>query len=58
MKRYPCKSARRQNKNGGHDIFIKLQHHDNHVLYTDVGMPAEVLQIIQEEAEWSTPFTV
>jgi len=27
----------------------------NHVLYSDVQMPAEVLQMIQEQAEWLTP---
>jgi hypothetical protein len=45
----------RQNKNGSHHIFVNLQHHVNHVLYVDVGMPPEALQIIQEQAEWSTP---
>jgi hypothetical protein len=48
----------RKNKNGGHDIFIKLQHHVNHVHYSDVGMPAEAHQIIQAEAEWATPLAM
>ena len=59
MKRYPCKSAMtvtyKRNKIGGQDIFIRLQHHISHVLYSDVQMPPEVLQTIQEQAEWSTP---
>lgn len=59
MKRYPCQSALlvkyKRNKNSGHDIFIRLQHHVSHVLYSDVRMPTEALQIIQEQAEWSTP---
>lgn len=62
IKCYPCKSALsvacRQNKNDGHDIFIKLQHHVNHVFYSDVAMPAEALQIIEEEAKWATPFAM
>ncbi|KAF8889149.1 hypothetical protein CPB84DRAFT_1749343 [Gymnopilus junonius] len=59
MKRYPCRSALlvkyKRNKKGGQDIFIRLQHHVSHVLYSDVRMPPEALQIIQEQAEWSTP---
>jgi len=59
MKRYPCQSAMsvkyKANKTGGHDIFVQLQHHVNHVLYSDVRMPPEALQMIQEHAEWLTP---
>lgn len=62
MKYCPCKSAMsvacKQNKYSGHDIFIKLQHHVNHIHYSDVGMPAEALQIIQDKVEWATPFTM
>lgn len=36
-------------------MLIYLQHHVKHVLYVDVGMPPEALQMIQEQAEWSTP---
>ena len=59
MKHYPCKSAMmvtyKQNKIGGQNIFVWLQHHVSHVLYSDIQMPPEVLQTIQEQAEWSTP---
>lgn len=59
MKRYPCKSVMtvtyKRNKVGGQDIFVRLQHHFSHVFYSDVQMPPEVLQNIQEQAEWSTP---
>jgi hypothetical protein len=59
MKRYPCQSAMsvkyKVNKTGGHDIFIHLRHSINHILYSDVQMPPEVLQMIQEQAEWLTP---
>jgi hypothetical protein len=43
------------NRNAGHDIFISLQHHNNHVFYHNIRMPPEALQIIQEQVEWSTP---
>ena len=36
-------------------MLIYVQHHVKHVLYVDVGMPPEALQMIQEQAEWSTP---
>ena len=36
-------------------MLIYVQHHVKHVLYIDVGMPPEALQMIQEQAEWSTP---
>ena len=59
MKRYPCKShltiTYKQIRDGGHDIFVNLRHHVKHVLYVDVGMPPEALQMIEEQAEWSTP---
>jgi len=59
MKRYHCRSAMsvkyKRNKNAGYDIFINLQHHVHHVLYDDIRMPPEALQMIQEQAEWSTP---
>ena len=55
MKRYPCRShliiTYKQKIDSGH-ITISLRHH---VLYVDVGMPPEALQMIQEQAEWSTP---
>jgi len=58
MKRYPCESRLlitcRQNKTGLH-VVINLKHHVKHVLYVDVGMPPESLQMIEEQAEWSTP---
>ena len=58
MKRYACESAMsvkyKQNKNAGYDIFINLWHHVNHVLYHNVRMPPEALQMVQEQAEWST----
>lgn len=58
MKRYPCESRLlitcRQNKTGLH-VVINLKHHVKHVLYVDVGMPPEALQMIEEQAEWSTP---
>jgi hypothetical protein len=37
------------------NITVKLQHHIKHVLYIDVRMPPEALQMIQDQAEWSTP---
>jgi hypothetical protein len=43
------------NIHGGHKMLIYLQHHVKHVLYVDVGMPPEALQMIEEQAEWSTP---
>ena len=59
MKRYPCRSAMsvkyKRNKNNSHDIFVNLRHHVNHVVYDDIRMPPEALQMIQEQAEWSTP---
>jgi hypothetical protein len=45
----------RQDKDGTYHITVKLQHHIKHVLYVDVCMPPEALQMIQEQAEWSTP---
>jgi len=62
MKRYPCRSALsvkyKRNKNAGYDIFVNLRHHANHILYDDVRMPPEALQMIQEQAEWSTPAAI
>jgi len=59
MKWYPCQSGLtityKRNQNGGHNMFVKLCHHVKHVTYVDVGMPPEALQMIQEQAEWSTP---
>ena len=36
-------------------MFVYLQHHIKHVLYFNVGMPPEALEMIQEDVEWSTP---
>lgn len=59
MKRYLCRSRMsityRQDKDGIYHITVNLQHHIKHVLYVDVRMPPEALQMIQEQAEWSTP---
>jgi len=44
----------RQNKTGLH-VVINLKHHVKHLLYVDVGMAPEGLQMIEEQAEWSTP---
>lgn len=43
------------NNHGSHNMLIYLQHRVKHVLYIDVGMPPKALQMIQEQAEWSTP---
>ncbi|KAF8220747.1 hypothetical protein L208DRAFT_1382540 [Tricholoma matsutake] len=48
----------RQDKDSTYHITINLQHHIKHVLYVDVCMPLEALQMIQEQAEWSTPATM
>ncbi|KAF8234223.1 hypothetical protein L208DRAFT_1125353, partial [Tricholoma matsutake] len=45
----------RQDKDGTYHITVNLQHHIKHVLYVDVHMPPEGLQMIQEQAEWLTP---
>jgi hypothetical protein len=37
---------------------INLEHHVKHVLYVDVTMPPTALQMIEEQAEWSTPATM
>ena len=62
MKQYFCQSVLlvryKRNKDGGQDIFIRLQHHVSHVSYSDVRMPPEALQIICEQAEWLTPSTM
>jgi len=62
MKRSPCRSAMsvkyKRNKNVGYDIFVNLRHHVNHVLYDDIRMPPGALQMIQEQAEWSTPAAI
>lgn len=59
MKRYPCKSrlsiTYKRGKDGRHYVSVGLRHHVKHVLYVDVTMPPEALQMIEEQAEWSTP---
>ena len=59
MKRYPCRSrltiSYKWAKDGSCHIFVNLQHYVKHVLYYDVRMPPEALQMIQDLAEWSTP---
>jgi len=45
----------RKDKDGTYHITVNLQHHIKHVLYVDVRMPPEALQMIQEQAEWLTP---
>jgi len=45
----------KQDKDSTCHITVNLQHHIKHVLYVDVRMPPEAMQMIQEQAEWSTP---
>lgn len=59
MKRYPCNGrlsiTYRMKKLGSTYIIINLHHHFKHVLYVDVSMLPEAMQMIEEQVEWLTP---
>ncbi|KAJ6528291.1 hypothetical protein DFH09DRAFT_866470, partial [Mycena vulgaris] len=59
MKRYSCQSGLRISCRAGgfgqKTVRIRLHHHDSHVHYYDVAMPAEAVAIIRENLEWTTP---
>ncbi|KAJ7456296.1 hypothetical protein B0H11DRAFT_2160964 [Mycena galericulata] len=58
MKCYPCESGMRiacMGTNGQKTVRIRLNHHDSHVHYYDVTMPAAAVAIIRENLEWTMP---
>ena len=59
MKRYPCRSklsiTYQEKISGCPYIFIDLQHHFKHVVYIDVAMPPEAMELIEDQVEWLTP---
>ncbi|RXW24909.1 hypothetical protein EST38_g978 [Candolleomyces aberdarensis] len=62
MKRFPCQSylaiSSRCGKDGRTSVAIRLEHHEKHVQYLDVGMPTEVLDMIRDQMEWLKPATM
>jgi DNA-directed RNA polymerase subunit N (RpoN/RPB10) len=63
MKRYSCCSrlvvtSRAANVTGQRIVSIRIQHHEKHPPYYDVEMPAEALEIIRTNLEWSTPVSM
>jgi hypothetical protein len=63
MKRYNCRSrllvsSKVANITGQRIVTVHLHHHEQHAPYYDVVMPAEALEFIQTNLDWSTPVSM
>jgi hypothetical protein len=63
MKRYNCHSqlvvtSKAANVTGQQLVSIQLHHHKKHTPYYNIEMPAEALEMIRTDLEWSTPVSM